>query len=146
METPWARSGNAMMLQIRTVVVLILGFCLSAGCGRKAQPLPSTYPVRGKVVFRQGGAMAGGTICFQSQAEPDVSAAGEIGPDGSFEITSFVAGNRAAGAAAGKHRVLVVPAVVDQSQSAPSIPPQMVEVSPGENDVTITIDDPSKTP
>jgi hypothetical protein len=135
-----------MMIQLRTVVVLILAFCLSPGCGRKAEPLPPTYPVRGKVVYRQGGALGGAVVYFQSQAEPNVSASGQTGSDGSFEVTSFVAGDRAPGAVAGTHRVLVVPPIESQEQIPPPIPPQTLEVKAGENDFTITVDQPSTTP
>jgi hypothetical protein len=124
------------------LLLLASSLCLAAGCGPKAQ-LPSTYPVHGKVVFRQGGPLAGGDIYFQSEADPNVSAAGLIAPDGAFEVTSFIAGARAAGAVPGRHRVLVIPPSPDNSQSVPSVPPQFVEVAPGENDFTITIDNPA---
>jgi hypothetical protein len=109
------------------------------GCRSKAL-LPPTCPVRGKVVFRQGGALNGGTILFQSLVKPEVSASGKIEADGSFELKSFIAGDEAPGALAGSHRVTITPPCQGNQFSMPPIPPQTIAVSEGDNNLTITID------
>jgi hypothetical protein len=118
---------------------ILSGLCLVFGCGHAAK-LPSVNPVRGKVVFKQGGHLAGGSIVFISQDNPKVSASSKIGEDGTFELRSFIAGDEASGAIAGSHRVTIVPPCIGNSFAMPSIPEQTISVSSGENDLTITID------
>jgi hypothetical protein len=115
--------------------------CVVLGCRSKMQ-LPPTWPVRGKVVFRQGGTLPGGTILFQSLVKPQVSASGKIEADGTFELKSFIAGDEASGALAGSHRVTITPPCVENRFTMPPIPPQTIAVSKGDNNLTITIDKP----
>jgi hypothetical protein len=118
---------------------IICGLLLTLGCGKNVK-LPPTNPTRGKVVFRQGGHLTGGSILFVSQDNPSVSASSKIGEDGTFELRSFIAGDEAPGAIAGSHRVTIIPPCIGNEFSMPSIPEQTVSVSPGENNFTITID------
>jgi hypothetical protein len=126
---------------VPAVLALVLALGLAAGCTPKAQ-LPKLVPVRGKVVFRDGGPLTGGTIQFQSQQRLDVVASSVIGADGSFELSSFISGARAPGAVPGLHRVIIEPPFAKGSQSAPTIPPQEITVTEGENSLTITIEKP----
>jgi hypothetical protein len=121
--------------------LLVFGLCFTSGCNSQMK-LPTTYPVHGKVVFRQGGAFPGGTITFQSQVNSAVSASSRIGPDGTFELKSFIAGDEAPGALAGLHRVVIVPPLDDKAvmSTLSPIPVQTVKVSEGENNLTITVD------
>jgi hypothetical protein len=119
--------------------VLALGLCWVAGCRQKPK-IAETYPVRGKVVFRQGGPFPGGTIQFHSRAKPAMSASSMIGPDGTFELTSFIAEDRAPGAVAGPHRVIVTPPFIGAAPTIPPVPPQEITVSEGENNLTITVE------
>jgi hypothetical protein len=121
--------------------VLALGLCLAFGCGSQAK-LPQTHPVRGKVVFRQGGAFPGGTISFQSQVNSAVTASSLIKAGGTFELKSFIAGDEAPGAIAGLHRVVIVPPLDDKAvmSTLSPIPVQTIKVSEGENNLTITVD------
>jgi hypothetical protein len=121
------------------LIVLAAGLCVAAGCRQKME-LNETYPVRGKVVFRQGGVFPGGTIQFQSLARPAVSASGKIGPEGTFELTSFIADDQAPGAVAGRHRVIVTPPFVGAAPTIPPVPPQEITVSEGDNNLAITVD------
>ena len=84
------------------IVAGVLICCL--GCGPQG---PTTYPVRGKVVFEDGAPLAtGGKVLFESASLQGVgkNARGAIQPDGTFEMTTFESGD---GAVPGKHRVLV---------------------------------------
>jgi hypothetical protein len=153
METPCREIGKFMILSLNHSIgtrcpaqrlllaaMLAIGLCGIAGCRQKLQ-LPKTCPVRGKVVFRQGGPFPGGTIQFQSLDRPSVSASGKIGPDGTFELTSFIAGDQAPGAVAGRHRVIITPPFIGGAPpTIPPVPPQEITVSEGENNLTITVD------
>jgi hypothetical protein len=121
--------------------LLAIGICLLVGCGNNPR-LPSTHPVRGKVVFRQGGPLSGGTILFQSKDKPGIVAVAKIGEDGSFEVKSSMAGDEAPGAIAGRHEITITPPFVGGRFTMPPIPPQEVTVSEGENNLTLTIDKP----
>ena len=69
----------------------------AAGCGPS---LPETVPVRGKVTWK-GRPLGDGTVVFQPQpgqiAEglPERPATGYLRPDGTFELTTFRAGDGA---------------------------------------------------
>lgn len=80
------------------IASLMLGTVI--GCGGN----PPTYPVKGKVVFTDGAPVTWGRVECLSQ-EGDRTAAGEIKPDGGFELSTF--GDRD-GAVAGRHRLIVV--------------------------------------
>ena len=130
----------------RTGLLLVLAILPIAGCHARAE-LPKTYPVRGKVVFRDGEPMTGGTIQFQSEEKPRVAASSIIAADGTFELSSFVAGARAPGAVPGRHRVIVLPPVSinDVDPIWYAIPPQQASVCEGDNRLTITIEKPHRT-
>jgi hypothetical protein len=95
--SPWSRC-------CRLIGILLLGTGL-AGCGSRDA---ATYPVIGKVTFDNNVPLAtGGLVMFQSVAggnQPQVTAAGTIGPDGTFRLSTHKDGD---GAVSGKHRVLV---------------------------------------
>jgi hypothetical protein len=120
---------------------LIFGLSIVLGCGSKMK-LPATYPVRGKVVFRQGGVLPGGAIFFQSQANLSVSAGSPIAEDGTFELKSFIVGREASGAIAGLHRVVITPPFLlnGAPYRIPPIPDRTLMVSEGENNYKITIE------
>ncbi|MCI0463975.1 MAG: hypothetical protein L0Z62_44140 [Gemmataceae bacterium] len=79
-----------------TALILLLG----CGGGR-------TFPVRGKVVYRDGKPFPGGLVVFQPvDAGNKHSADGEIQPDGRFELRTFHPGD---GVVPGKYRALISP-------------------------------------
>jgi hypothetical protein len=126
--------------RILLAVMLAIGLCWVGGCREKPK-IPKTCPVRGKVVFQQGGPFPGGTIQFQSLDRPSVSASSKIAADGTFELTSFIAGDQAPGAVAGRHRVIITPPFIGGAPpTIPPVPPQEITVSEGENNLTITVD------
>ena len=101
---------------------MLVGICLAAtilvGCGK------GTCSVNGKVVYddgqQAGPELQGYAVTFESQNEP-VSASGLIGPDGTFEISTYEPGD---GAVVGKHRVAVT-APVHETDDLP--PPRAIK-------------------
>ena len=150
-----------------TTVAVLLGVVLlcAAGCAKKPS-LPQMHPVRGKVVFSDGKPVHGGSVWFKPQDDPHVTTRGKIEPDGTFTLSSFMAGGHGPGAIAGPHRVtvtvelegrfreMVLPhstASGGKSGAAASpkttkVPetrtvtlPDMYTVKPGDNDFTLTV-------
>ena len=85
---------------------------LVAGCGSGAA-LPKTYPASGKVVYKNGKPMTGGSIEFSTTADPLLRVVGTIGSDGSFTLRSTKDNAGADGAPAGEYRVVVQPPLVN---------------------------------
>ncbi len=130
-------------------VALLAGVCLAAasvvGCGN------STCAVNGKVVYddgkQAGPELEGYTVIFESQNEP-VSASGLIGPDGTFEVSTYEPDD---GAVAGPHRVAVTAPVHETDDPPPprAIKPHFesfdksglaVTIEPGDNEVVLTVE------
>lgn len=84
------------------VAGLALLLAAAAGCGTR-----TTYPVRGKVVFKDGTPLTGGLVVFRPVDEKlQVSARGDIRPDGSFVLGTYLEGD---GAVAGKYQAAITP-------------------------------------
>ena len=89
--------------------VCLLGVASTVGCSR-GPDLPKTYPLRGKVLFKGGAPVTGGSISFESATgEPPWRAGGAIGPDGTFSEVSTLGphGQELKGIVAGENRVKV---------------------------------------
>src|SRR3954453_14239622 len=83
--------------------VLVLA---AAGCG---ETRPKVYPAEGKVVFADGKPVTEGSVEFEldsTEHKVGKNPRSAIGPDGHFKLTTFDEGD---GAAAGEHRVVVLP-------------------------------------
>jgi hypothetical protein len=96
------------MLRLWLGSILIVAACL-AGCGKRPPPLPTTYPVRGKVAYRDGTLLGGGMVQFVPEGYPEVTTSATINPDGTYSLTTMRDGLRAEGAVAGANRVMVIP-------------------------------------
>lgn len=100
-------------------IALAATLCLVAGCGGGS----GTVPVRGTVTFK-GKPVPSGTVTFIPDSGQH--ATGEIGPDGSYTLTTYKAGD---GAVPGSYKVVVV-AVQDTSDRLPeeraSLPPPII--------------------
>ena len=70
------------------------------------KPLPKVYPVKGKVLLANGEPVSGGIITFHPKTNLGAEASGEIGPDGSFQLTTIVKND---GALPGSYTVSVDP-------------------------------------
>src|SRR6266699_852890 len=92
-------------LLVSAMIVLLVG------CSSK------TAPISGRVKFKDGSdvsVLRGYTVSFEPE-DDRISAAGEIGGDGTFKITTFSADD---GAIPGRHRVAISP-----PDSPPDAPP-----------------------
>ena len=77
-----------------------------------------TYSASGKVVFKDGKPLEGGTILFESVDQP-VTARATIGVDGGFQLGTY---EESDGAVAGLHKVAIAPAMdmtVDRDEVRP---------------------------
>lgn len=126
-----------------TWLLLITVVCL-AGCGRKVAPLPTTYPVHGKVTYKNGSPVGGGVVQFQSQADLSVTTAGAINPDGTYSLGTTRDGLRSDGAVAGPNCVIVAPrepgSMVQSAMRSPTIRPTPFNVEPRDNELDLSID------
>ena len=108
-----------MKPRIRFTLWSVLAACLlvNAGCGK------GTYPVQGMVRFEDGKPateLAGGFVNFQA-VDQEISAQGDIKPDGSFVLSTHKEDD---GAAPGKYRVIVTQPPYRGPQL---IPPQLID-------------------
>jgi hypothetical protein len=94
--------------QLLILIAAVLG--ITGGCTCR-EP---TYPVSGKVVYKDDGspAAAGVAVVFESTKEPYTRAMGVIQPDGSFILSTDRPDN---GAMQGEHRVCILPLATDGS-------------------------------
>lgn len=128
----------------------VLGAVFVAGCGPQfnATPPPRVYPVRGKVLLASGEPISAGIIKFHPKSPLGAEAAGEIGPDGSFRLTTIVKND---GALPGSYTVSVDPYFKGGRLSAvpaSRVPPKFgapetsgltAEVEAKDNDLTIVL-------
>lgn len=128
----------------------VIGAVLVTGCGPKfnTTPPPKVYPVKGKVLLANGERVSGGIITFHPKTGLGNEASGEIGPDGSFQLTTIVKND---GALPGSYTVSVNPYFKDgRYTKAPvnRIPPRFgapetsdltAEVKAEDNNLTIQL-------
>jgi hypothetical protein len=122
--------------------VLVLAACL-VGCGKRPDPLPTTYPVHGKATYRDGAPLAGGSVQFLPDADRSVTTIAEIDANGRYRLTTMRDGLRAVGAVAGPNRVLVVPS---PNALMPIILPTPYNVVARDNEFNLTVDRPTGPP
>jgi hypothetical protein len=82
-------------------LIVALVSLVAAGCGGN-----TTFPVEGKVVFKDGTPLHGGLVMFELVGDDAAKtcARGDIQPDGTFRLSTF---KRNDGALPGRHRVSV---------------------------------------
>src|SRR5437868_6272231 len=90
----------------RLTPLVFLPALVAAACGRNAGP--ALYPVKGTAFF-DGKPAAGAVITFHPRpagpGDPGALPHATVGPEGAFEITTFVKGD---GAPPGRYRVTVI--------------------------------------
>jgi hypothetical protein len=115
-----------------------------AGCGKRSAPLPATYPVHGKVAYKDGTPARGGMVQFQPEAEPSVTTTGTIQADGTYRLTTKRDGIQAEGAVAGPNRVLLILAsaandAAGQQDGVFLNYPVPSSVEPHDNEINLTV-------
>jgi hypothetical protein len=123
--------GRGWLRVLGTTLILIA----VAGCsGAKTQP------VRGNVVFKDGTPATGGTVIFEPvDKNIQVSARGDIEPDGSFRLGTYTHDD---GAPEGAYHVLVVPPAPpeEKDERRPQRPPiSRKYLSPGTSPLKATV-------
>src|SRR5437870_3937346 len=92
---------------------LTLALAVVVGCKEPPKPMPTTYPVTGKVIYKKGGPIARATVTFRSAADIDTQMIcnGTTEDDGTFTLTSLRTSDKqeASGAPEGEYRVTIIP-------------------------------------
>ena len=105
------------MMATTLAITAALGVC--TGCG---ESLPPTVRVHGKVTWK-GEPLSDGKVVFQpeeiAEGLPRRPATGDLGPDGTYELTTFRKGD---GAVPGRYAVLVHSYISQPTMSNPSAP------------------------
>jgi hypothetical protein len=103
------RKGYDVMTRSRVPALLAALACAGlAGCG--GDKMPKTYPLEGKVVFKGGAPLTGGSIAFESATgDPPWRAGAAIDESGNFSdvVTLRSDGKEAGGLVEGEHRVKI---------------------------------------
>lgn len=115
--------------------------CL-AGCGKRVTPLPTTYPVHGKVTHKDGTIVDAGTVQFQPEGERSVTTCGAIGKDGTYSLTTMRDGLQSPGAVAGSNRVLITTICRRQGKALPfsALYRSPYIVKPQDNEFNVVVD------
>jgi len=134
--------------------LILIGTACLAGCRSRPQPLPATYPVHGKVTYKDGTPVTDGLVQFQPKTSLSVATTGKIQSDGAYSLTTMRDSLRAAGALAGPNRVIVLP--VDKNGKDKQDPrlqqgrvpsttfPTPYIVEPRDNEYNLTIERPRR--
>src|SRR5262245_53880244 len=136
------------------ILLLVAAWAGVAGCGGGPR-MPRTHPLKGKVVFKGGGPVTGGSISFESTAgEPPWRAGAQIEQDGTFSEVSTLGpdGKEVKGIVEGEHRVRIDLGRGDAGEDAPRVRvPQRylnyqtsgltVRIPAPDNEATITLED-----
>jgi hypothetical protein len=91
----------------------------AAGCSARATAPGPTYEVRGKVVLSDGKPLGAGRVVFIPSGDVGSEAAGEIGPGGSFALTTRADSD---GAEAGSYKVRIEPGPSAPGRAAAPLP------------------------
>lgn len=124
----------------RLSYVVMLTFTGFAGCSDpNTIPHLTTYPVKGRVLLASGKPLSVGRVFFRRKAEPPIQAAGEIGPDGRFELGTLESND---GAPEGEYTVRIDPTPRNLDGPAPriklaQIPSQYTDVDGGALSATV---------
>ena len=120
-------------------LLFALSFSLTSGC-HSGKKMPAMHPVGGKVVYKNGQPLTGGSVKFQSLTDPSLSTTGEIKPDGSFSLSTFADKERVKGAPLGEYRVTVIPPLGTEHAVQPITLPKPYKVEARDNTFAITLD------
>ena len=122
--------------------VLLVGL-LACGCGRPSS-LPRTYKVTGTVTSPDGLELANGAIQFTSLTDSSFTASGDVGADGSFQLSTVQGTTRVSGIPEGEYRVTVIPPLGKDRRATPIVLPQTYRIEPKDTNLTITVSKPKQ--
>jgi hypothetical protein len=130
-------SAHTWRLAAATAITVLL----IAGCQKLGEPMPPTYPVKGKVVSRSGKVVTG-TIVFQPTIDTQMTCNSPLARDSTFSLSTLRThdGSRADGAPAGEYLVTVFPESNSHHAGRPQTLPGTVVVKPQENTFEFEID------
>lgn len=123
-------------------LLLVVALGGAAACDKGPPPPPPTFPVKGKVIFLEGGSPADGMIEFRSLGSDSISARGKVEKDGSFVLSCIASNKTLEGAVEGEHTVTYIPdfgAQGAQSTLQPSVAADKYKVKPEPNDITVKV-------
>lgn len=110
---------------------IIFPLCLAlAGCGGEEKDLPTTVPVTGSVSYN-GAPVEGALVSFQSATVDSMGnaakpATGTTGPDGRFQLSTYVSGtDLVPGALPGEYKVTVSKTETPAAPTGQSVEEQM---------------------
>jgi hypothetical protein len=141
--------SRRLMFKDARLQVLVLPIALLAilGCNRGGEGLAI---VKGKITYK-GKPVPNGTVNFLPDDGHQPSATGEIQPDGSYALQTFLSNRPSDGAVIGKHKVVIV-AMEDMAARLPEeripLPPPIVPIkytSPATSDLTAEVKDKDNT-
>jgi hypothetical protein len=115
---------------------------LACGCGRSS--LPRTYKVTGTVKATDGLEVANGAIQFASLSDSSFTASGDVGTDGSFQLSTVQGNTRVNGIPEGEYRVTVIPPLGKDRRATPIVLPQTYKIEPKDMHLTITVSKPKQ--
>jgi|GEM_PF-4632187 len=121
------------------VISICLAITLCLGCGEKESNVPPTFPVVGTVIDAKGNPQSGGSIELVAKENQDLLATSNIAEDGSYELSTFLNGEKAEGAVAGDHSVTVYTQQVEHGDSTTVTLPQPVTVEASDNELEIKL-------
>ena len=130
---------------------LIVAFlAIVVGCNQ-GPALPKTHSATGTVVYQGGQPMKGGSLQFNSAADPLLRVVGEIKDDGTFTLRTVKEGSFTTGAPEGDYQVIVTPALVKDPASGlpfahhgvpPITLPTSIKLEAKENVLRLELPDP----
>lgn len=100
----------------RNAALTVLASCVLVGCGGGPTPIP----IKGTLVYEDGKPISAGSVRFVPQGEGGRLAAGYTRKDGTFELTSFSAGD---GILPGEYTIVVTKLAADPIPAPPATGP-----------------------
>ena len=114
----WPRNATRAPMINRFHFACLTLICLALGCQR-SQSLAPTYPVTGKVAYKNGDVLTEGSVQFVSVTDPKIVATGNI-KDGSFTLATLLDRERVPGVVEGEHLIrILLPQGADQAPPTP---------------------------
>lgn len=130
---------------MRTLTLVVLAAVVGCGGGGSQPDFPAVHPVTGTIT-KSGKPVSGGVVRFAPDPDKqEFMINSEVGPDGSFKLSTVRAtdrsGERKPGAPAGKYVVTYTPMVADQTTGLmePVVLAQPVTVEAKENKLTLEL-------